>query len=639
MIPFLLFHKSKVLLFSLCVIFISTAQKVSAQVSFSVVCPQKEIGKNDVLQISFKVENASNVESIIPPDFKHFVIVGGPNQQSGMTSINGKIDQYVSVGFDLKPKSTGTFVIGSATATADGKTFSTRPVEITVTNQSSVSPNNNQQNQLSPFSNFGFDFPSPPARQFDDYILKPGENAEEKVKKDLALDLEVNKKTVYVGEPIVASYKLYTRLRSETTISDAPAFNGFSVSDLEVKNNDYNIEEYNGRKYNVYTLRKVQLYPLQAGTFTLDPLVSNNKVTFLKAEFANRQNTSGFYDLLEDFSQSLTPQNEMVEKDVTLKSKPVTIIVKPLPTENKPTDFKGAVGYFSLNASLEKNNLTTDDAGNLVVTLSGKGNIQMVNAPKITWPQGLEGYDPKVKDNVDNSSVPMKGTKTFTFPFTISDPGIYTIDSIEFSYFDPELQSYKTLRTPPLTVSVKKGTGNSNNEYVKAAQKNKDEPFYTNKKLDIVIGISLCLLIILLIFFAKNKKQNRESVLETHVKVDDIENDTEEETQELKIPQNPLAEAHDKLKEDDSVGFYHTIHYSLKKYLCLKFKIQQEEFSRKRVNEELDKCNVGIGTSHLLNSVLDEIEINLYAPAIGSNEQKDIFEKASEVVSLLDKQC
>lgn len=639
MIPFLLFHKLKVLFFSLCVIFISTAQNVSAQVSFSVVCSQKEIGKSDVLQISFKVENASNVESIIPPDFKNFVIVGGPNQQSGMTSINGKIDQYVSVGFNLKPKSTGTFVIGSAKATADGKTYSTQPVTITVTNQSSASPNNNQQNQLSPFSNFGFDFPSPPVRQFDDYILKPGENAEEKVKKDLALNLAVNKKNCYVGEPIIASYKLYTRLRSETTISDAPAFNGFSVSDLDVQNNDYNIEEYNGRKYNVYTLRKVQLYPLQAGTFTLDPLVSSNKVTFLKAEFANRQNTSGFYDLLEDFSQSMTPENEIVEKNVTLKSKPVTITVKPLPTENKPADFKGAVGYFTLNASLEKNNLTTDDAGNLVVTLSGKGNIQMVNAPKITWPQGLEGYDPKVKDNVDNSSVPMKGTKTFTFPFTISDPGTYTIDSIEFSYFDPELKSYKTLRTAPLTVTVKKGTGNSDNQYVKASQKNNDQPFYSNKKLDIIIGISACLLIILFIFFIKNKKQNRESVLEKNVKVDDIENDTEEETQELGIPENPLAEALEKLKNDNSVAFYHTIHYSLKKYLCSKFKIQQEEFSRKRVNEELDKCNVGIGTSHLLNSVLDQIEINLYAPSIGTNEQKDIFEKASEVVSLLNKQC
>jgi hypothetical protein len=190
-----------------------------------------------------------------------------------------------------------------------------------------------------------------------------------------------------------------------------------------------------------------------------------------------------------------------------------------------------------------------------------------------------------------------------------------------------------------LTVTVKKGTGNSDKAYVKASQNNNDQPFYSNKRLDIIIGISLCFLIILLIFFIKNKKQKSKSVLEKNVKVDDIENDTDEETPDLEISQNPLAEAHEKLKKDDSIGFYHTIHYSLKKYLCSKFKIQPEEFSRKRVNEKLDKCNVGIGTSHLLNSVLDQIEINLYAPAMATNEQKAILEKAAEAISLLDKQC
>ena len=643
MTSFLRSQLLKILLFPLFLLMIFTSEVSVAQVKFSVVCPQKKIGKNDVLQVSFKVENASNVESIIPPAFKNFTVVGGPNQQSGMTSINGKVNQYVSVGFYLKPKSTGKFNIGSAKARADGKNYTTNPVAIAVTNQSTSSQNNTQPNPLSPFSNFGFDFPvEPQTHQFDDYILKPGEDAEEKVQKDLFINLDVDKTTCFIGEPIIASYKVYTRLRSQTTITNAPSFNGFSVSDLNVNDyNNYTIEEYNGRKYNVYTLRKVQLYPLQAGSFTLDPLVSNNRVTFIKSEYANSQSSDRFYDMLRDFADATTPETGIVEKAVTLKSKPVTITVKPLPVENKPKDFKGAVGHFSIEASLEKNNITTDDAGNLIVTISGQGNIDMINSPKIEWPQGLEGYDPKVKDNVDKAAVPMKGSKTYTFPFTTAEAGNYQIDSISFSYFDPVSSSYKTLRTAPLVVNVKKGTGISNNEYVKNSQKNRqsENGFFTNNRTDIFIGIALVIAVFLSVLYIKNKKNEEENTLEKNIKIDDLENNDEEKTSEFIIPENPLLEVHEKLIDEDSVGFYHTLHYSLKQYLSSKFKIPAEEFSKKRLNEELDKRSVGLGTSHLLNSLLDEVELNLYAPSANSHQLKSIYEKASEVISLLQKQC
>ena len=234
---------------------------VYAQAKFTVVCPEKKIGKNDLLQIQFTVENASNVETINPPSFKNFSVVNGPDQQSSMSNINGKVDQSVSLSFILKPQSVGKFTIGSATAKADGKEFQSNPVNIEVTNastKSSSSSANSLANSLSPFGNLNFDFaPEPTAPRFDDYILKKGENITDKVKKNLFVKLDVSKTSCFVGQPIVASYKLYTRLRSESTITDAPSFNGFSVSDLELnENNSSGIEKYNGRDYNVYTLRK-----------------------------------------------------------------------------------------------------------------------------------------------------------------------------------------------------------------------------------------------------------------------------------------------------------------------------------------------------------------------------------------------
>jgi uncharacterized membrane-anchored protein YhcB (DUF1043 family) len=605
-----------------------------AQVKFSVVCPDKKIGKNDLLQIQFRVEGSANVDNITPPSFNNFTIVSGPNQQRSVTSINGKISQSVSIGFSLKPLSTGKFTIGPATAVADGTDYKTNPITIEVVDGSVVQQNSGNQNS-SPFPSLNFDFPpAPVTHQFDDYILKPGENVAEKIKKNIFLKLDVDKKSCYVGEPVVATYKLYTRLPSETTVTDAPSFNGFSVSDIDVSNNAV-LQKYNGRMYNVYTMRKVQLYPLQAGDITLDPVVADNKITFIKSQYANSR-SDGFFDMFDNLGQASLPPEAQIDQNVTLKSTPVTITVKPLPSENKPADFRGAVGDFTISASLEKNQITTDDAGILKLTVSGKGNIQLINAPSITWPKGIDGYDAKVKDNVDKTKVPMQGSKVFSFPFTVSKAGKYTIDSISFSYFDPQISLYKTLHTAPLEIEVRKGKGVPN-ALAKNVQQNHADDFFT-KRTEFIAGIAFVIGIIFLTIFLIIKKNRSKNDLESEIKLDDLKNETSEEAVEFKIPESPLTEVHKKLVEQDSKEFYHTLDTSLKRYLSSKFQIPGNELSKKRLTEELDKCNVSLNTSLMLTSLMDEIELNLYAPPSTVNVMNQVFEKASEVVSLLDKQ-
>ncbi len=617
---------------------IFAVQASYAQIKFSAICPEKRIGKNDLLQIQFKIENAAHVETIIPPSFKNFEIVSGPNQQSGMTSINGKIDQYIAISFFLQPKSTGKFTIGAAIARADGQKFFSNPLTVEITNAPTSPSNNNTGNSLSPLSNFNFDFPAPPAtHQFDDFILKPGQNIAEKIKKNIFLKLEVSKTHCFVGEPITASYKLYTRLRSESSITDAPSFNGFSVSDLDV-NNNVSIEKYNGRPYNVYVLRKVQLYPLQPGDITLDPVVASNKITFIKAAYAGTQQGDLFFDMLENFADATSPDNSVVDEKVTLKSAPITIKVKPLPVQNVPKDYKGAVGSFTIHAALEKNNFTTDDAGILRVDIGGQGNIQLINSPVIKWPENIEGFEAKIKDNIDKSSVPMKGTKTFTFPFTAAKAGKYKIDSISFSYFDPASSSYKIIKTAPLHMEVSKGNGVPNNSYASNLKNTQNKGLTGTRLYELIAGILLTFGIILLLIRGSNQKNKNKYFLEKNIKVDDIQNRNKEADPEFIIPENPLLAAHEKLIEEDAAQFYHVLDASLKKYLSAKFKIPAEEITKKRLNEELDKCNVGLGSSLMLNSLLEEIELNLYAKPSHDNHIKMVFEKASEVVSLLDKQ-
>lgn len=619
------------------------AKKSEAQIKFTVVCPQKKIGKNDVLHIKFKVENASNVDNITPPAFKNFTIVSGPNQERSQSNINGKVSGYVALGFTLAPTATGKFTIGPATAIVDGENLSTNSITITVVNGSvAQSQTNNPQQNFPSFPNLNFGFPpAPVTHQFDDYILKPNENAEEKTAKNLFIKLDVNKKTCYVGEPIVATYQLYTRLPSETSITDVPSFNGFSVNDLDINSNS-TLQKYNGRLYNVYTIRKVELYPLQSGEITLGPMTSSNKVTFVKSQYAHQQEDNGFFDMFQNFGQDAIPPEGLIEKNVTLKSTPETITVKSLPTLNRPEDFRGAVGDFSITASLEKNKFTTDDAGTLQLTVTGKGNIQLINAPAIKWPDGIDGYDAKVKDNVDRKQVPMQGSKTFTYPFTVSKPGEYTIGSIAFSYFDPSSSTYKTLYTNTLQVTVTKGKGIPHNSIADTAKSSESNQIISTRT-EIITGIVLVALVVLVFLFVKMKRNKNEDDLEKNIEVDDLKNETvpvstKKEKQQFIIPENPLTEAHTKLVSQDSSGFYHALDAGLRKYLSRKFKVPSSELSKKRVNEELDKCNVSLNTSLMLTSLMDEIEINLYAPPSNVTHLNAVFEKASEVVSLLDKQ-
>ena len=628
------------------VIALSLHDTLFAQANFTAECPQKKIGKNDYLQVEFKVDHASNVQSINPPSFKNFSIVSGPNQESGMTSINGKVDQYVSISFILKPNSPGTYTIGPASAKED---FQSNSLNIEVTNSSATSSSapNNAANLLSgfggksPFANLNLDFPEQPqTHQYDDYILKKGENVTDKVKKNLFIKLDVSKTNCYVGEPIVASYKLYTRLRSESTITDAPSFNGFSVSEMELNNNNSSgTEKYNGRDYNVYTLRKVQLYPLQAGTITLDPIIADNKVTFIKAEYAGAQSGDMFFDMMQNFADANSPRDAIVEQHVTLQSKPVEITVKPLPDENKPADFKGSVGNFIIQSSLQKDNITTDDAGNLKIIISGTGNIQLLNAPKINWPQGIDGYDAKITDNVDKLSVPMKGVKIFTYPFTVSKPGTYTIPANSFSYFDPAAAAYKTLFTQPLVVTVTKGKGIPNNPYFKNKVVETPSSFVGLLEKNIIyLIIGFVSLAGLIFWIFQTNTSKKKSALTKAVPTEASGDAVPKEEPEFVIPERPLEAAHQKLAEENSSAFYSILDISLKKYLSAKFKVPAEELNKKRITEELDKSNVGLGTSLRLTSLIDNIELNLYAPPSNVNHLKEVYEKASEVVSLLDKQ-
>ncbi len=605
---------------------------ILAQVGFTATISPGTIGKNETAELRLMVDNARQVDQIVPPSFKDFNVLSGPNQESGMESINGVTRQYMGISYLLKPKSTGKFTIGSAIAKADGKTLKSNTVNLVVTKNGS---GNNQSNSASGFGGFS-PFPEPVVQSsFDDFIIRKGENIAEKVSKNIFIKLDVSKNSCYVGEPVTVTYKLYTRLKSESSITKNPSFNGFSVIDLlPPGNNYYSTEKLNGREYNVYTLRKSQLYPLQAGPVELEIAEVENNIHFIKEEYLSRQR-NGVDDMFRDFTQTTIPAEGIQDEKVTLQSKQALITVKPLPEKDQSPAFKGAVGDFSIDAALQKNSFTTDDAGKFSIAIIGQGNMSMIIAPDITWPDGIESYEPRSSEQLDKTAVPVSGTKVFEFPFTAAKPGNYTIPAIAFSFFNVKEGRYKTVSTKPFSLIVTKGVGKKpltlNTPPLKTGKEAFFDILFTNRWL-IVIPVAILILTGLFIWVSKDKKKNLSETV-TEKKASNV---FQSEGKELtEVPVDPFILTEEKLVNHDARGFYEALNMEIRKFLSDHLEIPLATINKKRIAEEADKKGVSLHTCLQIQHLLDELELQLYTPFAAEDKMQDMYNDADAIVHAL----
>lgn len=604
----------------------------SAQVRFTTTANETEIGKNELVQIRFKIENARSVHNITPPAFDGFEVVSGPNQETGSFTGSGLHSSYVAISYILKPTKQGTFTFGPATAIIDGKEMNSDKITIRVSGRGTASASSPNSLNQSPFS--GFDINAAPSKRVnEDYILRPGEDVNKKIKKNIFLKIDANKTDCYVGEPVVVSFKLYTRLLSQTSITDAPLFNGFSVSEMDVDETASEVK-VNGKKFNCYTLRRVQLFPMQAGNFSISPLKSENKITFVRTEKQLRQHEDDpFRQMMQELGARELPAGGTIAATANLASNSITIHVKPLPEKHRPENFKGAVGRFSVQSELQNDTMTTDDAGNLTLTISGSGNLNLINAPQINWPSGIDVYDAKIKEDIDNQRIPATGNKTFQIPFTISKSGTYNLPPIHFSWFNPESGKYESSVTEPMNLFVTPG------KKLPAGQTpGRSRTFFgflPATALEWAGGIALVGGLAVLLSFVLFKKRNRESELASQVMLDDLRN---EQPDRFDIPGNHLQKAREKLDTDDPESFYKTLENCIKSYLSTKLEIPLYELSSEKVIEKMDNFNVGIGTTRLFESLIREIDLGLYARNSHATQMRNLYEKSSELIALLDKQ-
>lgn len=638
------------------------AGRVEAQgFHFTAKVNNTRVGLNEPFQLQFSIENASTVSGFRPPEFSGFQVLS-QSQYSSTNDVNGQISQTTSFIYLLQARSVGRFTIAGASARVNGSPARSNPVTVEVVKGNGTAGNNGAGgSNIVPVNPNPFGAPQPQQDEGENDIaglLKKGEDPTDKIRKNLFVKVEVDKTDVYVGQQITATYKLYTRMPTSSQVTKVPAFTGFSAHDIELPNPPQaSIERVNGQPFKVFTIRKTMLFPLQPGTLELDPVEVDNTVRLYTVNRSRPQRTGDpFADIFNDpffkdpfgkdpfddpvFDQAFGGGN-ITYKDYNyhLSSTPVRITVKPLPEAGRPDDFSGAVGNFTINATLDKSRLSTDDAGTLKLTISGAGNITLLNAPKVDFPSSFDSFDPKITDRINKNNNPFSGSRTFEYVFMPKSAGDYTVGPVKFSYFDPESRSYKTAETGSFSINVTPGKNSpgANNVTTYANSGPGLQPIQSGKLTWSRSGglwfgswwhwaLMILPLLAVIALVGYRRRQDKLNANQALLK-NRLAN---------KLAKKRLSLAARLLQQQNSKAFYEEVSQAVWGYLSGKLNIPFAELSKEATIEKLHARNVDGADVQQLFGLLDNCEMALYAGMSGKEQMKDTYDRAIRIISGLE---
>lgn len=601
-----------------------------AQVKFYASAP-KSVPLNSNFQLSYTVENGS-ATSIKPPALTDFQVLGGPNTSTSMQWVNGNVTQSATYSYILRPKKEGTFKIGKGSVTVSGANLESNELTVQVT--APVAQQQAQRRQRNPFDPFDDPFFNG-GEEEEEQPQQAGGDVEKQLKEDVFMKLVVNKGSVYKGEMLTASYKLYFRQNlSGFNVVKAPAFDGFWSQEVELSpNRKPQVENINGKQYHTIEILKYNLYPQRAGSL---PVAGCEISTVAQVQVRSRSRS-----VFDDFFN----MGRVQQVPLTLKASASAVNVKELPENGKPADFTGAVGSYKFETSLSSKQAKTDEPITYTLKISGAGNLKFVDAPPLTFPEEFEVYDPKTKENIANSTEGMSGTKQYDYLIIPRQPGDYKIESKSFSWFDPNSAKYFVTNSPEFTVKVTGEPSQNVNVAVAATGANKEEvavlgqdiryiktgtpQFKKENSLFASAGFmaaySAPFLLFVGLIAAKRRNENLAAdIIGT------------KRRRALKLAKKRLSIAEKHLAKADRKNFYDEVSRAVWGYLGDKLNIDMSELSKENVEEKLLSKNAKPETVAKLKSLLNTCELALYAPVGEGGEMKTNYDLAMNLMADLE---
>ena len=582
---------------------------------------QNLVGLDEQFNVTFIIEGESRPSDFSWQPGEDFQLVWGPQSGSStsITIINGKrtkTSQFTYT-YILSPLRAGKFNLPAATATIDGKQVTSRSASVEVAAGGASSGRSSGQGSSSQ--------DQPSARQ------QTGNISDD----DLFMRLTLSRNNVVIGEPVTATLKIYQRVDIEG-FEDVrfPTFNGFWSQEVETPTNiNFTREMVGDEIYNSAVLRRWVLIPQQAGSLTIDP---SELVCLVRFRIQSRSN-SIFDDFFED-------NVRRVRKRVTAPAASVT--VRNLPA-GAPASFGGGVGTYTMTARLSKDSLKTHDAASLLITVSGKGNVALLQAPQVRFPSDFEVYDVKTVENTDRSTGGTSGSKTFEYPFIPRSYGDFTIEPVEYSYFDINAGRYETLTSAPMEIRVARGTASASSgsasalptldrkdvrtlgEDIRFIQTRK--PALKTRPGFLVARPAYWILLVLLLAAAAGLYAALRGMAARRADVAGTRN-----RGAAKMAMKRLKLSKEFLDKGLQTAFYEELHRALLGFVSDKLGMQVEDLSRDNIAARLEEQGVGKELTERFTALLDACEFARYAPSAGPEGMSGHYETAVDVISSIE---
>ena len=565
-------------------------------VSFELNLSKEKLGLNERLRVEFAMNQDG--DNFTPPKFDGFRVLMGPLQSISSAWINGVRSYSKTYSYTLAPTARGKFKIGQASIVIKGKTYKSLAKQVEVT--------------------AAVDKPS------DQMTI------DDVADESLHLVAEVSKTKPYLNEAVSVVYKLY--VSPSISVSnyrplDNPKYNNFWSQEMPVNKPVVKEGKYKGEDYRYVVLKRVVLYPQKSGKLNIEPLT----LDVLVEVPTKQRNFFGGY-VYAQTNQTVSAGNR-------------TINVKPLPEAGKPTNFTGAVGDFNFFVTTTKSHLNATESLQAKVEVSGKGNLKLFNLPKLNLPSSLEVYDPEHDEKVRTNYSGMEGKISDSYTVVPSYRGKYPIPSIDFSYFNPKTKKYHTLNSDEIVINVIEGptnndTANTNvlGNTKQAVETNGEQFSFLKTKTNLsAIGankffgskafyLSLLLpllLIPIVLLIGKKRRAMANDVAGNKVR------------KANRLARKYLSAAKKTLGQKEA--FYVALEKALHNYLKAKLKIETSEFSKDRIETLFNEKEVQQETTNGFISLLKNCEMARYSP-FSNVQMKQDYDKASEVISQLDKQ-
>lgn len=600
-------NRIRIILFLLLTAVLSTyAQTVRLQAPD--VC---EVGRR--INVSYIVDT-QDVDDIQVGEFPGFELLYGPStsSQSSFQMINGKTTHSSTITFTyvLLAEKEGDHTLPVASVKANGKTIRSGTATIQVLPSSNASQG----------SSSGRGSASQSTPHSDDDLSD----------RDLFITATASKSKIYEQEAVVLTYKLYTLVNIRQLSGDMPELDGFHCQELNSKAQmSLKYERYNGRNYGTAIWRQYVLFPQKSGKMTI-PSIS------FDAEVEVTNHNADPFDIFFG-GGSLT---QMLRK--TLKTPEIEIDVKPLPSP-APSNFSGAVGKFSMTASLTPEQLDANDAASMRIIVSGQGNMKLMKAPVVDAPKDFEVYTPKETDKTSNTAAGAKGNVVFDYVIVPRHGGKYSIPPVEYVYFNPETEKYVTLRTDSFHLAVAKGkpvaSGASVREkedlrvlssdihYINTRRadirESVDGFFGTTSYIMIHVGAASLFLLLLAVFY-RQAKANADIARKRGNRAG------KEAAKRLKL-------ARKLLKNHEAGPFYEETLRALLGYAGDKLNIPMTHLAKENVREALAARGVDESLIRQYMDVLESCEFARFAPGDPMATMDKIYESATQAINNLNK--